>query len=97
MNVKMNFRLITKNHAADSKIRSTKNRFKSRWGSRVPPDSLGVNFDILDIVPFSVTSAGNFTIRYETCPGFSEVNQDKSMVPFGFQLKEDVSIFPKND
>ena len=39
----MNLRIITKNHAADSKNKvSPKNRFKSRWDPRVPPDSLGV-------------------------------------------------------
>ena len=62
------------------------------------PDRLSVkafNFQILDIVPFAVTSSGNFTIRYETCRGFSEVITNKYMVPFGFQLKEDVSMFSK--
>ena len=43
MGVKMIFRTRTRNHAADSKIRSAKNRSLSRWDSRVPPDSLRVN------------------------------------------------------
>ena len=38
----MNFRILTKNHAADSKIGSPKNRFESRWDSRVSPDSVEV-------------------------------------------------------
>ena len=42
MTVKMNFRIITKNRAADSRIGSPKNRFQRRWNSQVLPDSLGV-------------------------------------------------------
>ena len=42
MGVKMNFRIRTKNHAADSKIRSP-HKIDFRADSRVPPDSLGVN------------------------------------------------------
>ena len=43
MGVKMNFRIITKNHATDTKVRSPrKKRFLSRLNSRVPPDSLEV-------------------------------------------------------
>ena len=39
----MSFKIITKNHTVDPKIGFPKNRFRSRWDSRIPPDSLGVN------------------------------------------------------
>ena len=47
MSIKMNFRVKTKNHGAESKKVPLKNRFKSRWDLRVPPDSLWVNKKLL--------------------------------------------------
>ena len=47
----MNLRIITKNHAADSKIRSPeKIDFRALRHSRVSPESLGVNDQIGKII-----------------------------------------------
>ena len=68
MDVKMNLWILTKNHAADSKKGTPKNRFKSLWNSRVYPDSLGVKYENL-IIAISRKKVSNISLRF----GFLEV------------------------